>query len=102
MSDAELDEKFYRDTESVAFPKLDDRQLAQLDPLGQRRRGRESVGDARVAAASAQRQLPCGVVRHRHRFPPHRGKVSVHRPASVVNAWGAIPAAVDRPCRAGG
>jgi thioredoxin reductase (NADPH) len=31
------DEQFYRDTESVAFPKLSDRQLAMLEPLGQRR-----------------------------------------------------------------
>ncbi len=30
------DEQFYRDTESIAFPKLDDRQLAQLETLGQR------------------------------------------------------------------
>jgi len=31
------DELFYRDTERIAFPKLDDRQLAQLEPLGKRR-----------------------------------------------------------------
>src|SRR5436190_15461316 len=31
------DEQFYRDTESIAFPKLDDRQLAMLEPLGTRR-----------------------------------------------------------------
>ena len=33
----EQDEQFYRDTEAVAFPKLDDSQLALLEPLGQRR-----------------------------------------------------------------
>jgi len=33
----ENDAQFYRDTESIAFPKLDDRQLALLEPLGQRR-----------------------------------------------------------------
>ena len=33
----EDDAQFYRDTESTAFPKLDDRQLAMLEPLGQRR-----------------------------------------------------------------
>src|ERR1041385_9186082 len=33
----EQDEQFYRDTESVAFAKLDDRQLSLLEPLGQRR-----------------------------------------------------------------
>jgi thioredoxin reductase (NADPH) len=37
MNDIDSDEQFYRDTERVAFPKLDDRQLAQLEPLGQRR-----------------------------------------------------------------
>lgn len=37
MTDAEIDEQFYRDTESIAFPKLDDRQLAMLEPLGARR-----------------------------------------------------------------
>jgi thioredoxin reductase (NADPH) len=37
MSENEQDEKFYRDTESIAFPKLDDRQLALLEPLGQHR-----------------------------------------------------------------
>src|SRR5260370_36497928 len=31
------DEQFYRDTESIAFPKLDDRQLAMLESLGARR-----------------------------------------------------------------
>ena len=33
----EEDERFYRDTESIAFPKLDDHQLAMLEPLAQRR-----------------------------------------------------------------
>src|SRR5438270_2104953 len=31
------DEQFYRDTESVAFPKLNDHQLSLLEPLGKRR-----------------------------------------------------------------
>jgi thioredoxin reductase (NADPH) len=31
------DEQFYRDTESIAFPKLDDHQLSLLEPLGKRR-----------------------------------------------------------------
>jgi thioredoxin reductase (NADPH) len=35
--DDKNDEQFYRDTESVAFTKLDDRQLAMLEPLGKRR-----------------------------------------------------------------
>ena len=33
----EEDEQFYRDTEAIAFPKLDDRQLSLLEPLGERR-----------------------------------------------------------------
>ena len=33
----EEDERFYRDTEAIAFPKLDDRQLSLLEPLGERR-----------------------------------------------------------------
>jgi thioredoxin reductase (NADPH) len=37
MTDESNDEQFYRDTESTAFPKLDDRQLALLEPLGKRR-----------------------------------------------------------------
>jgi len=37
MNDIDQDEQFYRDTEAIAFPKIDDRQLALLEPLGQRR-----------------------------------------------------------------
>ncbi len=37
MIDEQDDEQFYRDTESVAFAKLDDHQLALLEPLAQRR-----------------------------------------------------------------
>ena len=33
----EEDERFYRDTEAIAFPKLDDHQLSLLEPLGDRR-----------------------------------------------------------------
>jgi thioredoxin reductase (NADPH) len=36
-SEIDEDEQFYRDTESAAFPKLDDGQLAMLEPLGTRR-----------------------------------------------------------------
>jgi thioredoxin reductase (NADPH) len=45
MTDEDKDEQFYRDTESTAFPKIDDRQLALLEPLGKRRtlRGGEFV-----------------------------------------------------------
>jgi thioredoxin reductase (NADPH) len=37
MNENEDDEQFYRDTEAIAFPKLDDRQIAMLAPLGERR-----------------------------------------------------------------
>ena len=37
MTQLDQDEQFYRDTENIAFPKLDDRQLAMLEPLGTRR-----------------------------------------------------------------
>ncbi len=37
MTDEERDERFYRDTESIAFPKLNDHQLSLLEPLGERR-----------------------------------------------------------------
>ena len=37
MTDEEQDEQFYRDTESIAFPKLNDHQLSLLEPLGERR-----------------------------------------------------------------
>ena len=37
MTELDKDEQFYRDTESIAFPKLDDRQLAMLESLGARR-----------------------------------------------------------------
>lgn len=36
-SEPKDDEQFYRDTEAVAFPKLDDHQLSLLEPLGRRR-----------------------------------------------------------------
>jgi thioredoxin reductase (NADPH) len=35
--DEQEDEQFYRDTESIAFPKLNDHQLSLLEPLGERR-----------------------------------------------------------------
>lgn len=37
MTELEEDERFYAETESVAFPKLDDRQIALLEPLGTKR-----------------------------------------------------------------
>ena len=58
MTQAELDEQFYRDTESVAFPKLDDEQLAQLEPLGARR----IVKRGDIVFRAGQRELGLTVV----------------------------------------
>ena len=54
----EDDEQFYRDTESVAFVKLDDHQLALLEPLGQRRVAKR--GD--VVYKAGQRDIGLTVV----------------------------------------
>jgi thioredoxin reductase (NADPH) len=50
----EEDERFYRDTEAVAFPKLTDEQLALLDSLGTRRKLKR--GDFVLKAG--QREFP--------------------------------------------
>ena len=56
----EQDEQFYRDTEAIAFPKLDDRQLSLLEPLGERRLLKR--GD--VLFKAGQRNLGLTVVWH--------------------------------------
>lgn len=58
MAEVDEDEQFYRDTERVAFPKLDDRQLAMLEPLGAHRIVRR--GESMYKAG--QRDLPLAVV----------------------------------------
>src|SRR5215831_17861745 len=58
MVELDEDEKFYRDTESVAFPKLGDRQLALLEPLGTRRILRQGE----VVYKAGQRDMPMAVV----------------------------------------
>jgi thioredoxin reductase (NADPH) len=52
-NDEKADEQFYRDTEAIAFPKIDDRQLAMLEPLGQRR----VVRAGEVVFSAGQRDL---------------------------------------------
>jgi thioredoxin reductase (NADPH) len=47
------DEQFYRDTESIAFPKLDDQQLAMLEKLG----GRRVVRRGEVLTKAGQRNV---------------------------------------------
>jgi thioredoxin reductase (NADPH) len=68
MTDDETDEQFYRDTESIAFPKLDDTQLAMLEPLGSRRKVRRGE----LIFKAGQRDLPLTVVL--------RGEVEVFEP----------------------
>ena len=58
MTDDEQDERFYRDTESIAFPKLNDHQLSLLEPLGERRVMKR--GD--VLFKAGQRDLGLGIV----------------------------------------
>jgi thioredoxin reductase (NADPH) len=58
MTEAEKDEQFYRDTQSVAFPKLDDRQIAALEPLGKRRTLRRND----LVYKAGQRDLPLTIV----------------------------------------
>ena len=58
MTDDQQDEQFYRDTESIAFPKLDDYQLSLLEPLGKRRVMKR--GDMLFKAG--QRDLGLGIV----------------------------------------
>src|SRR5437879_1886618 len=68
MTDDETDELFYRDTESIAFPKLDDSQLAMLEPLGSRRK----VPRGELIFKAGQRDLPLIVVL--------RGEVEIFEP----------------------
>ena len=57
-TDEDQDEQFYRDTESIAFPKIDDHQLALLEPLGKRRVLRRGE----MLFKAGQRDLPLIVV----------------------------------------
>src|SRR5947209_10929441 len=58
MTDEQEDEQFYRDTESIAFPKLNDHQLSLLEPLAERRVMKR--GD--VLFKAGQRDLGLGLV----------------------------------------
>src|SRR5436190_1942994 len=58
MIGLDKDEQFYRDTEAIAFPKLDDRQLAMLEPLGTRRILRRGE----MVFKAGQRDLPMTVI----------------------------------------
>src|SRR5213592_1962085 len=54
----EADERFYRDTESVAFPALSDEQLATLESLGTRRK----VNRGEIIYKAGQRDVPFHLV----------------------------------------
>src|SRR5215472_4230663 len=54
----EQDEEFYRDTESIAFPKLSDHQLSLLEPLGERR----VMKRGEVVFKAGQRDLGLAIV----------------------------------------
>jgi thioredoxin reductase (NADPH) len=58
ITELDQDEQFYRDTESIAFPKLDDHQLAMLEPLGVRR----SLGRGKPVFKAGQRDVGMTVV----------------------------------------
>ena len=57
-NEAQDDEQFYRDTESVAFAKLDDYQLALLEAVGQR----STVKRGGVVYKAGQRDVGLTVV----------------------------------------
>jgi thioredoxin reductase (NADPH) len=50
----EADERFYRDTESIAFPALSDEQLATLESLGTRRK----INRGEILYKTGQRDVP--------------------------------------------
>jgi len=56
--DEQGDEQFYRDTESIAFPKLNDHQLSLLEPLGKR----QVLKRGDVLFKAGQRDLGLAVV----------------------------------------
>jgi len=58
MTDEEENEQFYRDTESVAFIKLNDHQLALLEPLGKRRKVRRGE----ILFRAGQREVGMAVI----------------------------------------
>jgi thioredoxin reductase (NADPH) len=58
MRSEEADEQFYRDTESIAFPALNDEQVATLESLGERR----SVKRGEIVYKAGQRDVPFNLV----------------------------------------
>jgi thioredoxin reductase (NADPH) len=58
MKPEDADEQFYRDTESIAFPALNDEQLATLESLGERRK----VKRGEIIYKAGQRDVPFNLV----------------------------------------
>ncbi|HSI14905.1 MAG TPA: FAD-dependent oxidoreductase [Chthoniobacter sp.] len=58
MEAPDPDEQFYRDTESIAFPKLDDRQMTMLEGIGRRR----TVKKGELIYRAGQRDFAMAVV----------------------------------------
>lgn len=58
VKEQDPDEQFYRDTESIAFPKISDHQLAMLEPLGRRR----IVRQGEIIFKAGQRDFAMAVV----------------------------------------
>src|SRR6266536_5996594 len=56
--DEQEDEQFYRDTESIAFPKLDDHQVSLLEPLAKR----QVLGRGELIFKAGQRDMGLTVV----------------------------------------
>ena len=60
VTEEERDEQFYRDTESVAFAKLDDQQLSLLEPIAERRNLKR--GD--ILFKAGQRDMGLAIILH--------------------------------------
>jgi len=58
VTEDQQDEQFYRDTESIAFPKLNDHQLSLLEPLGERR----AMKRGEILFKAGQRDLGLAIV----------------------------------------
>src|SRR5216117_2708130 len=83
MTDEQQDERFYRDTESIASAKLDDHQLSLLEPLGQRR----AVKRGDVVYKAGERDVGLTVVL--------RGEIQVFEPRDDIEQELAVAHARD-------
>ena len=72
MTDLDKAEQVTRDTESIAFPKLDDREIAMLEPLGGRDATPVFAGDVRLIYGTfrPEKRPILGTTISPHRFQP--------------------------------